>query len=88
MSDVRSMNDDAKFDADVKFDDKRTSKRFTTEGGSQEVNATVEVADEPSMGNTALVRVNEEELGKCKRVRKPTQKRLEYQISLVEEKRR
>ena len=42
MSDVRSMNDDAKFDADVKFDDKGTNERFTTEGGSQEVNATDE----------------------------------------------
>ena len=86
MSDVRSMNDDAKFDADIKFDDKGTSKIFKTEGGSQEVNATDEVADEASMGNTVLVRVNQEELGRCKRVRKPTQKGLEYQISLVEEK--
>ena len=83
MSDVRSMNDDAKFDADVKFDDKRTSKGFTTQGISQEVNTTDEVADEVSMGNK-LLRVNQEELGKCKRVRKPTQKWLEYQISLLD----
>ena len=55
MSDVRSMNDDANFDADVKFDVKATSKRFTTEGGSQGVNITDEVADEASMGNTVLV---------------------------------
>ena len=87
-SDVRSMNDDAKLDAYVKFDDKGASKRFTTEGGSQEVKATDKVADETSMGNTVLVRVNQEELGRCKRVRKPTQKGLEYQISLEEEKRR
>ena len=33
-----------------------------------------------------MVRVNQEE--KCKRVGKPTQKGLEYQISLLEEKRR
>ena len=88
MSDVRSMNDDAKFDADVKFDDKGTSKRFTTEGGSQEVNASDEVADEASMGNTVLVRVNQGERGRCKQVRKPTQKGLGYQISLAEETRR
>ena len=81
MSDVRSMNDDAKFDADAKFDDKGTSKIFTTEGGSQGVNATDEVADEASMGNTVLVRVNQEECGRCKPVRKSTQKGLEYQIS-------
>ena len=87
ISDVRSMNDDAKFEADVKFDDKGTSKRFTTQGGSQEVNATDEVADEASIGNTVLVRVNQEELGRCKRLRKPTQKGLEYQILLQEEKR-
>ena len=37
MSDVRSMIDDAKFDVDVMFDDKETSKRFTMQGGSQEV---------------------------------------------------
>ena len=88
MLDVRSMNDDAKFDADVKLDDKGTSKRFTTQSGSQEVNATDEVADETSMGNTVSVRVNQEELGRCKGVRKPTQKGLEYQISFVKEKRR
>ena len=87
ISDVRSMNDDAKFEADVKFYDKGTSKRFTTQGGSQEVNATDEVADEASIGNTVLVRVNQEELGRCKRLRKPTQKGLEYQILLQEEKR-
>ena len=51
-TDVRSMNDDAKFDADVKFNDKGTSKRFTTQGGSEEVNATDDVADELSMGNS------------------------------------
>ena len=87
ISDVRSMNDDAKFEADVKFYDKGTSKRFTTQGGSQEVNATDEVADEASIGNTVLVRVNQEELGRCKRLRKATQKGLEYQILLQEEKR-
>ena len=87
MSDVRNMNDDAKFVADVKFDDKGSSKRFTTQSGSQEVNATDEVAGEASMGNTVLLRVNQEELGRCKRVRKPTQKELEYQLLLLEEKR-
>ena len=34
MSDVRSMNHDTKFDADVNFDEKRTSARFTTHIGS------------------------------------------------------
>ena len=87
MPDVRSMNDVAKFVAEVKFDDKRSSKRFTTQSGSQKVNATDEVAGEASMGNTVLLRVNQEELGRCKQVRKPTQKELEYQLLLLEEKR-
>ena len=38
------------------------------------------------MESTALVPVNQKEFGRCKRVRKPTQKGLEYQISLLEEK--
>ena len=38
------------------------------------------------MESAALVPVNQEEFGMCKRVRKPTQKGLEYQISLLEEK--
>ena len=48
--------------------------------------STDEIADEASMGNTVLVQVNQEDLGRCKRVNKPTQKGLEYQISLLEEK--
>ena len=88
ISDVRSMNDNAKFDADVKFGDKETSKEFTMQGGSQDVNAVDQVADGAFMESTALVAVNQKEFGRCKRVRKPTQKGLEYQISLLEEKRR
>ena len=34
MSDVRSMLDDTKFDADVNFDEKGTSARFATHSGS------------------------------------------------------
>ena len=45
MSDARSMKDDVKFDADVKFGDKRTSRRFITCIGGQIVNDTDEVAD-------------------------------------------
>ena len=35
MSDVRSMND-AKFDANIKFGDKKTSKRFETQIGRRQ----------------------------------------------------
>ena len=38
------------------------------------------------MESTALVPVNQKKFERCKRVRKPTQKGLEYQISLLEEK--
>ena len=86
MSDVRSMNDDAKFD--VKFGNKETSKKLTTQGGSQDVNAIDQVADGAFMESAALVPVNQEEFGRYKRVRKPTHKGLEYQISLLEETQR
>ena len=86
MSDVRSMNNDAKFDADVKFGDKETSKKFTTQVGSQDVNVIDQIADRAFMESAALIPVNQEKFGMCKRVRKPTQKGLEYQISLLEEK--
>ena len=42
-SDVRSMNNDAKFDADVKFDKEQT--RDSAHIGSQNVSDTDEVAD-------------------------------------------
>ena len=57
MSDVRSMND-AKFDANIKFGDKKTSKRFETQSGSQDVNATDKVTDGAFIGSAALVPVN------------------------------
>ena len=88
MSNVRSMNDDAKFDADVKFGDKATSKKFTTQGGIQDVNAVNQAADGAFMGSAALVPVDQEEFGRCKRVKESTQKGLEYQILFLEEKRR
>ena len=34
ISDVRGMNDDAKFDAEIMIGDKETSKKFTTQGSS------------------------------------------------------
>ena len=40
------------------------------------------------MGSAILVPVNQEEIGRGKIVKKLTQKRLEYQISVLEEKRR
>ena len=86
MSDVRSINDDAKFDADVKFGDKGTSQRYLTQGDSQDVNAIDQVFDGAFMGSAALVLVDQEEFERCRRVRKPTQKGLEYQSSLLEEK--
>lgn len=43
------MNDDAKFDANLKFVDKETRKKFTTHIGSQDVNATDEIADDEIM---------------------------------------
>ena len=85
MPDVKSMNDDAKFDADVKFGDKGISY---SQGGSQDVNAIDQVVDRAFMESAALVPVNREEFGMCKRVRKSTQKVLEYQISLLQKKQR
>ena len=73
-SDVRSMNDDAKFDADVKFGDKETRRKFAIQVGSQDVNAIDQVADGAFMESAALVPVNQEGFGRCKRVRKLTQK--------------
>ena len=58
MSDVKSMNDDAKFDADVKFGDKGTSQKFTTQGGSQDINPIDQVVDRAFMESAALVPVN------------------------------
>ena len=86
MSDVRSMNHDTKFDADVNFDEKRTSARFITHIGSQDVNATDGVAAAAFMGSADLNPVDHVKFGRCKRVRKSTQKKLGYQISLLEEK--
>ena len=88
MPDVKSMNNDTKFDADVKFGDKGISQKFTTQGGSQDINAIDQVVDRAFMDSAALVPVNREEFGMCKRVRKSTQKVLEYQISLLEKKQR
>ena len=45
MSDIKIVNDDTKFDADVKFGSKGTSNRFTMQYSSQEFNATDEVAE-------------------------------------------
>ena len=86
--DLRSMNDDAKSDANLKFADKETRKKFTTHIGSQDVNATDEIADGLFMGSAALIPVNQEEFGRCKQVRKPTQNSLDYQFLLLEEKQR
>lgn len=63
---VRSMNDDANFDADVKFDNKETNRRLTTHGGIQDVNASDEVTDEAFMRSTAFFLVSQEEFGRCK----------------------
>ena len=86
MSNVRSLNDDAKLDAEVKFGDKETSKKFTTQGGIKDVNAVDQAADGVFMASATLVPVNQEEVGRSKRARKTTQKGLEYQISVLEEK--
>ena len=51
MSDVRSMNDYANFDADVKFGDKGLNKRFRIPGGSQDVNSIYQVVDGAFMGS-------------------------------------
>ena len=59
MSDVSIMDDDVKFDADVKFDDEITNKWFTTQGGSQDVNAIDQVVDGAFMGSATLVPVNQ-----------------------------
>ena len=67
-SDVRSMNDDAK------FGDKETRRKFAIQVGSQDVNAIDQVADGAFMESPALVPVNQEEFGRCKRERKLTQK--------------
>ena len=70
MSDARSMKDDVKFDADVKFGDKRTSRRFIMCIGDQNVNDTDEVADWAFMKSGALVPVNQDVSGRCKWGRK------------------
>ena len=79
MSNVRNLNDDSKFHSDIKLGDKRRSKRFTKQVGN-------EVADVAFMGSADLVPVNQEELGRCKPVVRPTQKGLEYHISFLEKK--
>ena len=86
MSDVRAMNDDAKFDAEIMIGDKETSKKFTTQGSSQDVNTIDQVDDGAFMGSAALVPVNQEELGSSKRVIKLTQKG--WSIKFVSWKRR
>ena len=49
------MKDGAKVDADIKFSDKGTSKRFTKQGVKQYVNAADQVADVEIMGSGDLV---------------------------------
>ena len=66
MSNVKSMNDNAKFDAHVKFGDKETSNKFTMQDGIQDVNTVDQAADGAFMGSTALIPVNQEEFGRCK----------------------
>lgn len=51
ISDVRSLNDDAKFDVDVKFGVARVSM--------------LQIAVRTFMGSNALVPVNQEELQRC-----------------------
>lgn len=51
ISDVRSLNDDAKFDVDVKFGVARVSM--------------LQIAVRTFMGSNALVPVNQEELHRC-----------------------
>ena len=66
------MNDDANFDADVKFDDKEINRRLTTHGGIQDVSASYEVTNEAFMRSAAFFLVSHERFGRCKQVRKPT----------------
>ena len=80
------MNDDVNFDADITFGDKGTSKRFMTHDGIQDVNVADEVADEAFVGSAALVPRNQEEFVRSKKVRKPTQNELKYQIPILEDK--
>ena len=53
-----------------------------------DVNVANWVADIGFMGRADLVPVDQEEFGRCKPVKKPTQKGMEYQISFLEKKRR
>ena len=65
-----------------------TRKRFATHGGSQDVNATDDTADRAFIRSNALIPMNQNKFGRCKQARKPIQKCLEYEILLLEEKRR
>ena len=53
-----------------------------------DVNVANWVADIGFMGRADLVPVDQEEFRRCKPVKKPTQKGMEYQISFLEKKRR
>ena len=51
-----------------------------------DVNVANWVADIGFMGRADLVPVDQEEFGRCKPVKKPTRKGMEYQISFLEKK--
>ena len=72
MSDVKSMNNDAKFDSHLRFGDKRASKCFSKHGSIQDVNATDEVADGVLIGSTGSIPFDHEKWRRNKQMKKPT----------------
>lgn len=60
MLDVKSMNNDAKFDSHLKFGDKKASRCFSKHGSIQDVDATDEVADGVLISSTGLTPVDHE----------------------------
>ena len=50
ISDDKGMKDDARFDAHLKFGDKRASKSVSKHGNSQHINATDKIVDGAFIG--------------------------------------
>ena len=59
ISDVKGMKDDARFDAHLKFGDKRASKSVSKHGSSQHINATDKIVDEAFLVSAGIIPVNQ-----------------------------
>lgn len=59
ISDVKGTKDHVRFDAHLKFGDKRASKSVSNHGSSQHINARDKIVDGAFIGSTGIIPVNQ-----------------------------